>query len=663
MIKIFSSEITPNEYFIDGGNFKIYRNGCYDKMFEIKTNDSRNCLSVKLTMYDDIEKQRTRMRNVSVPYIVGRYVYGLKRKFYFKYKDGNKYNVTRDNIEICYLSDMGLEWKQCNENKRVYISSRGDVYNDETASFVEPSVDRVGYYHVTVPNVRNYKRSQLVWEYFGDCKVGKGYVIDHINNIACDDRIENLQCITVRENIVKDKTKRSNLPTGVTVDRERYIASIHYTLKNNSYDVNLGSFKTAEEASECYQRALNLVEHGIDPIKRGENSEIKYRFSNGKWYFRIPQKSGSDKHYGDYDTYEEAEKVYNDCIRIDVSEEDEYDRVLRRGFFGVRYGESFIEIHKYSNGDKVFLEVYKIYRESVRNNEKMNNFINNIDAYRQMIKDESDRVTNEKKEEKIAELKIRREEIENEKRKEFVCRPNYTKNSVNDCYTVSIPYKDMNYYYVGSFMNKDIVDELDERFSVIRVLDDFVEKYNEFIKNELEGYKKRDRITRVDNYLSKTGGKGYKWHKARNCWRVIRKIGGHEYCLGYFKDERCCKAMIQEFNTAYENGLFEKWYLDIEKHRYRIKSMFEDDSRPEAVYENSMKVNCVEVNKDLPCIMSPNVFVCQFDDKGDLVGRFNNYKDASRQFGSHSSSKSISECCRGFKRSYGGYYWRLVEER
>ena len=82
-------------------------------------------------------------------------------------------------------------------------------------------------------------------------------VVDHINNNPKDNRLENLQIITQRENVVKSKKPRE-LPTGVTknVKGSRYHAVTG--IKNKR--IHLGSFDTPEEAHEAYLTKLKEIE-------------------------------------------------------------------------------------------------------------------------------------------------------------------------------------------------------------------------------------------------------------------------------------------------------------------------------------------------------------------------------------------------------------------
>lgn len=78
-------------------------------------------------------------------------------------------------------------------------------------------------------------------------------VVDHINNNPLDNRLENLQVVTVRKNVTKDKDR--SLPTGVSKKGNKFQSRIYLNKKVN----HLGYFYTQEEASEAYQKALKEI--------------------------------------------------------------------------------------------------------------------------------------------------------------------------------------------------------------------------------------------------------------------------------------------------------------------------------------------------------------------------------------------------------------------
>ena len=121
-------------------------------------------------------------------------------------------------------------------------------------------LDNYGYQIVTLNNNskgKTFKIHQLVAVGFL-CHEPNGMitVVDHINNIKTDNRVENLQLITNRENCSKDK-KGSSIYTGVNwCKRERRWMSY---ISINKKKVFLGRFTDELEASNAYQKALKKL--------------------------------------------------------------------------------------------------------------------------------------------------------------------------------------------------------------------------------------------------------------------------------------------------------------------------------------------------------------------------------------------------------------------
>lgn len=80
------------------------------------------------------------------------------------------------------------------------------------------------------------------------------FCVDHINNNPFDNRVENLQIISNRENSSKDR-KGSSIFTGVCWHklRKKWIAAININGKKKY----LGYFDTEINASHAYQREIN----------------------------------------------------------------------------------------------------------------------------------------------------------------------------------------------------------------------------------------------------------------------------------------------------------------------------------------------------------------------------------------------------------------------
>lgn len=126
---------------------------------------------------------------------------------------------------------------------------------------LKPRETSGGYYQFVLTNesgTRGLQRSQISWlVQYGELP-SKGIHIDHINNNTKDDRIENLQLLTIRENTTKGKVlKGRDLPIGVywNESNKKYRVKIHI----NGKQVHLGYFDTIDKASLIYQKALAKI--------------------------------------------------------------------------------------------------------------------------------------------------------------------------------------------------------------------------------------------------------------------------------------------------------------------------------------------------------------------------------------------------------------------
>lgn len=602
LIRIFEDTIN-NEYYIDDNDFKVYRkckNGTYNniKWFKMKYG-----YSVYLYRYDSIEN-RNHKRYVYVHSIIGKYILNLKRKYIITYNDKNIYNLSKDNIGFRYLKDICHTWKPYIMDNNLYVSNKGDVYNEYGKYLLTYSISSTNYVSYCI-NSRLIKRSNLVWEHFGNKPFKEGYVVDHIDNNPSNDNINNLQLITIRENIIKDIKKKSSLPVGVHKDGNRYRAYIGYMFDDVYYEnAYLGSFNNPSDASSCYQKALSLIEQGINPIKSGDNKNIKYKFSTDKWYYYVPSEKGGDKYIGDFDTYDKALSSYNshDDMFQKLSNETDEEKIIRKGYFSFKFNGITYTINKRKYGDIEFINAFKYYNKC-KENSSIQEFVNNILLIREKIKNEHDRVCNELKEEKTKNKKAN--SIKSEKREilgnikyedglskevldkkldyikemkliEFMNKPNYVQNSYNDCYTLKIPYKDGKYYYLHSFKNKELVDEIDSIMTEYKHSDNFIELFNQFKINKLPSYIEKDSIYRQEIESANKNKLGYSYLPNKDLYRVRKRLNKKLYMLGHYKDERCCKYILDECNNAIKLGIFDTWYRDIEKHKLRVRNMFND---------------------------------------------------------------------------------------
>lgn len=115
-----------------------------------------------------------------------------------------------------------------------------------------------GYLFVSLSK-NNKSRSIKIHKLVASAFLGhtsKGYnglIVDHIDNNKLNNKLENLQLITARENCSKDK-KGSSKYTGVSWNKHRNKWIAHITINNKQK--HLGYFTDELEASKTYQKAL-----------------------------------------------------------------------------------------------------------------------------------------------------------------------------------------------------------------------------------------------------------------------------------------------------------------------------------------------------------------------------------------------------------------------
>jgi hypothetical protein len=103
---------------------------------------------------------------------------------------------------------------------------------------------------------------------------GHKYSIDHIDNDKSNNNISNLQIITHRENLSKDRCGGSSEFVGVVKTKnERYIS----TIQLNGIKTHLGTFKTEKDARDFYLENLELIKQN-KPLKIFRCSKNKYKY-------------------------------------------------------------------------------------------------------------------------------------------------------------------------------------------------------------------------------------------------------------------------------------------------------------------------------------------------------------------------------------------------
>jgi hypothetical protein len=116
-------------------------------------------------------------------------------------------------------------------------------------------VNQQGYVVISIDNVA-HQAHRLAWYYNYGSLSADGFEIDHINGSRCDNRIENLRLVTVRENAQNRKGHRSGRLLGTTYSKrlDKWMAYIR--LGDKRY--YLGLFATELEAHQAYKATLEV---------------------------------------------------------------------------------------------------------------------------------------------------------------------------------------------------------------------------------------------------------------------------------------------------------------------------------------------------------------------------------------------------------------------
>jgi hypothetical protein len=159
-------------------------------------------------------------------------------------------------------------WKDIPNYEGMYqVSNLGNVksfitHNGTNTRILKPSITIHGYLYVSV--YRNLKQKKfsvhvlVAMAFLGHKPNGKlDIVVDHKDNNKLNNRLDNLQITTARENVSKDRKNKTSLFTGVCwkKDRNKWRASIHI----EGEKVILGYFEEEINAANAYQEAKNKL--------------------------------------------------------------------------------------------------------------------------------------------------------------------------------------------------------------------------------------------------------------------------------------------------------------------------------------------------------------------------------------------------------------------
>jgi hypothetical protein len=187
-------------------------------------------------------------------------------------------------------------WKTIPDYEDYQVSSLGNVKSLKWGKerILKTALDSKGYFNVVILKDKKQKSFRIhklvAMAFLGHTPDGTNkIVVDHINNVRTDNRLENLQLITNRENCCKDKRDGSSSFAGVSWHKKsgKWRASFFY----NKVYIDLGLFEQESQARDAYNLALLQSEQGFDlvslyPKRRNRASSvigISFQSRGGRW--------------------------------------------------------------------------------------------------------------------------------------------------------------------------------------------------------------------------------------------------------------------------------------------------------------------------------------------------------------------------------------------
>lgn len=188
-------------------------------------------------------------------------------------------------------------WKDVVGYEGLYqVSNLGAIRSLIRGKILRQSLNTMGYYSVSLclrGTILTKTIHPLVAKAFIDENYkSKGLVVNHINFKRDDNRLENLELVTIRENSNRKHIKSTSKYVGVHWDKriKRWVAQIVFLGRQK----RLGIFENEEEASVYYEAALICIQESrFRDIKvKKYNNRARYKGvyfikEKNKWRYSV----------------------------------------------------------------------------------------------------------------------------------------------------------------------------------------------------------------------------------------------------------------------------------------------------------------------------------------------------------------------------------------
>jgi len=161
-------------------------------------------------------------------------------------------------------------WKLVKGYENYQISNLGrvkliDYRNTGKSRILKPTINSRGYYNIGLTNKESRKtlaiHKLLAIAFLDFVPCGSKLVIDHIDHNPLNNSLDNLQIVTTRENLSKDKFRKNitSIYTGVCWHKRDRIWRAN--IRINGKEKQIGSFINEYDAHLAYQSKLKEIQN------------------------------------------------------------------------------------------------------------------------------------------------------------------------------------------------------------------------------------------------------------------------------------------------------------------------------------------------------------------------------------------------------------------